>query len=300
MRKIILDLDTGIDDAMALAMAIDNKDKFDLIGITATFGNTNTETSAENSLRILNHFGISDIPVFEGCRGLTEEEVYQPSDFVKRIHGINGLGNVDFPKGTGSIEKTHAVEFLHDAIIKYNEELVIVPTGTLSNIAALYRKYPELLEYRPKYVAMGGAVSSKGNVTPTSEANMHKDPESAAFILSLGLDFTLIPLDVTQRLRLSISDIAKWEDEKFKAMVTLYINWHGTGESYLHDPSCIAYLLDEAAFTTLPLRLKADSEGRTFADPDADTFVNVALCVDKERAEKTIKDSLNRILGFKA
>ncbi len=299
MQKIILDLDTGIDDSMALAMVLANKDKFDLIGITATFGNTTTETSAQNSLKILNHFGFYDIPVFIGCRGLKEGEEYQPSTFVQRIHGVNGLGDVDYPKGKREVETVSAIKFLHDMIIKHNEELIIVTTGTLTNIANLYKKYPGLLEYKPRYVAMGGAVSAKGNVTPTAEANMHKDPESAAFVFSLGLDFTLIPLDVTQRLRLSLTDIAKWKDKKFCSMLEFYINWHETGESYLHDPSCIAYLLEEAAFTTLPLRLKADSEGRTFADPDINTFTNVALCVDKERAEKIIKDSLNRILSFK-
>ena len=196
MINIILDLDTGIDDTLALLYVIARSDEFNLLGVTSTFGNVENETSARNSLTILDLFGRTDVPVFLGESAPEGKTSYQVMPYIHRIHGRNGLGDVDFPSSQRKPEEEGAVSFLSRMIASHPNDLTIVATGPLRNLAEVYRKYPETVKIPHKVISMGGALTVEGNVTPFAEANYYKDPKSASFVFSLPIDLIQIPLDL--------------------------------------------------------------------------------------------------------
>ena len=298
MKKIILDMDTGIDDAMAIALAISNPN-FDILGFTTTFGNVSTKKSVENTLTILSLLNRDDIPVFMGEEELNGN-IYTPSEYVKGIHGANGLGNVSFPKSSKSVQGESAVSFISRMIKKYQKELTIVTTGTLTNLASVYKNDPSLVPLTGKVVVMGGALATRGNVSELAEANIYKNIEGAKFVYSLSLDITQIGLDVTEQLKLSKSDINEWRKsergELFATMVSFYIDYHKTGECFLHDPAAVAYLFDHSLFQDEYFPLCISDEGRTYMDIDRGKRVNVPLHVDKTKAEEVIKKGLSSAL----
>ena len=206
MTNIILDLDTGIDDTLALLYVIARSDEFNLLGVTSTFGNVETKTSALNSLTILDLFGRTDVPVFIGESAPEGKTSYQVMPYIHRIHGRNGLGDVDFPRSERKPEDESASSFIMRMIASHPDDLTIVATGPLRNLAEVYRKYPETMKIPHKVISMGGALTVEGNVTPFAEANYYKDPKSASFVFSLPIDLIQIPLDVTERSHLHLSD----------------------------------------------------------------------------------------------
>ncbi|MCR5732796.1 MAG: nucleoside hydrolase, partial [Sphaerochaetaceae bacterium] len=187
MKKLIMDVDTGIDDALAIAYAITLED-YELIGITAAFGNVDQISSQKNALTILDNLKRSDVKVYPGLMGIEGEGDYVSESL--HVHGANGLGGVNFTPSKREAEKTSAIEFLASSIERYGSELVIYTSGPLANIAELYRQRPDLVKKTGKIVSMGGALFVSGNCSPIAEANIYHDAKDANFLLSLGLDIT--------------------------------------------------------------------------------------------------------------
>jgi len=194
-RKLILDLDTGIDDALAIAYALGSPEA-ELIGITATYGNVLMEDSVRNSLAVLDILGASSVPVHPGLPHSSTTEDFSVQEISAFIHGRNGVGEVDIAPSPRSAEATGAVDFIIEASHRYGDELVYVPTGPLTNLAAALEKDPGLAG-RLRVVLMGGALSVSGNVSPWAEANISQDPDAADAVLRSGIDATMIGLDVT-------------------------------------------------------------------------------------------------------
>ncbi|MGN0905882.1 MAG: nucleoside hydrolase [Bullifex sp.] len=301
MTNIILDLDTGIDDTLALLYVIANSDKFNLLGVTSTFGNVETETSARNSLTILDLFGRTDVPVFKGEKAPEGKKDYQVMPYIHRIHGKNGLGDVDFPISERKPEDEPAVSFISRMIVSHPGDLTVVATGPLRNMAEVYRKFPETAEIPHKVISMGGALTVEGNVTQLAEANYYKDPKSASYVFSLPIDLTQIPLDVTERSHLNLSDIEGWKSEKgqlIRKMTEFYIAFHGKPYSYLHDPSAVCAALHPEYFKYLTLPMKITDEGRSVGDwMSGKPEKKVAVDVDTQSVEGELKESWKGILG---
>ena len=173
--KLILDLDTGIDDAMALAYAVGSPD-LELIGVTGTYGNVYTEVGVQNVLNLLEMMGKPEIPVFLGEKKALTQDVFVRHEVSARIHGENGVGQVELPVAAEHASKMDAVDFIIESVKKYGKELVIVATGPQTNLAAALNKAPEIKEMMGKIVIMGGALTVPGNVSPYAEANISKDP----------------------------------------------------------------------------------------------------------------------------
>jgi len=146
-RKLILDLDTGIDDALAIAYALGSPEA-ELIGITATYGNVLMERSVRNSLAVLDILGASSVPVHPGLPHSSTAEDFSVQEISAFIHGRNGVGEVDIAPSPRSAEATGAVDFIIEASHRYGDELVYVPTGPLTNLAAALEKDPGLAERR--------------------------------------------------------------------------------------------------------------------------------------------------------
>ena len=189
MKKLILDLDMGVDDAMALAYALASPE-VELIGITTVFGNVPCAQSVENCLAMLELLGHPEVPVVAGAdRALSATATYTT---MVDVHGTNGLGGVALPEptreavGKSDAEGGAAVDFLLDAARTWGSDLIYVPTGPLTNLALAARRDAEALRAIGGIVFMGGALTIPGNVTPGAEANIANDPEAADAVLRSG------------------------------------------------------------------------------------------------------------------
>ena len=301
MTNIILDLDTGIDDTLALLYVIARRDEFNLLGVTSTFGNVETKTSALNSLTILDLFGRTDVPVFIGESAPEGKTSYQVMPYIYRIHGRNGLGDVDFPRSERKPEDESASSFIMRMIASHPDDLTIVATGPLRNLAEVYRQYPETVKIPHKVISMGGALTVEGNVTPFAEANYYKDPKSASFVFSLPIDLIQIPLDVTERSHLYLSDTEEWKSERgmlIRKMTEFYIGFHKKDFSYLHDPSAVCAALHPEYFSYLSLPMKITDDGRSVGDyMAAIPEKKVAVDVRTECVEEELKRNWKKLLG---
>lgn len=308
MLKLILDLDTGIDDAMALAYAVGSPD-LELLGVTGTFGNVYTEDGVQNALNLLQLLGREDIPVYCGARHSLTEEGFTRHEVSAQIHGQNGVGGVDLPLAKRKAEEKDAVDFIIDSVRKYRNELIIVATGPLTNLAAALRKAPLIKDIMGKIVIMGGALTVPGNVSPYAEANIAKDPIAAKILFESGLDVTMVGLDVTERSQLTLDDTEKWRRIQtvsgriYAEMADYYIAQHfhsGGKASYLHDPSAVICAVHPEWFVKHPMYLtvvtEGEAKGRTIGD---DTKLrlphpNVKVCIQVDSS--MVQDHFMEIL----
>ena len=300
-RKLILDLDTGIDDTLALAYTLASPE-VELIGITATYGNVRLETGMRNDLAILDLFGHPEVPVFPGLSHAPSKDGFAVSKTTEFIHGRNGIGEVTIPDSARHAETTPAVDFIIDAVHRYGRDLTYVPTGPLTNIAAAIAKDPSIADEIGHITLMGGALTQPGNVTPCAEANIDQDPESANALFHTRAPITMIGLDVTHRTLLTHAETARWRElgtprGTFLAdMTDYYINAYAVnapqlGGCGLHDPLAAATAIDPTLVTTIDINLQVDLEGafrgRTIGDPkrinEPAGTTKVAVDVDRER-----------------
>lgn len=163
MKKLILDLDTGVDDALAISYALGSPE-VELIGITGTYGNVLMEQGVRNALAITELLGHPEVPVYKGLPHASTKDSFEVLPISAFIHGENGIGDAVIPDPKRDAETEPAVDFIIDAVKTYGDDLVYVPTGPQTNIAAAFRKAPEIAEQLGKIVLMGGALTVPGNV----------------------------------------------------------------------------------------------------------------------------------------
>lgn len=242
-KKLILDLDTGIDDALAIAYALGSADEIDLIGITATYGNVAVPLAARNALAVVHLFGRDDVPVYPGVdhpiapatlpkmRGTTPDERTQayarwqnggadgwqtdaswaPTPGSVAVHHPNGIGGAIIPDSPRAPEASgSAVDFIIAAAREYGPDLTIVPTGAMTTMATVFRNAPDLKDSGVNVTLMGGALTLPGNVSPAAEANISQDPESADYLFKCGARTTMIGLDVTHQTALTREKAHEW------------------------------------------------------------------------------------------
>lgn len=307
--KAILDLDTGIDDALALAYAIAHPD-LDLIGVTCTYGNVTVPLAVRNTLALLELLGQDDIPVFAG----PSPDGFRPSEISSFIHGHNGVGEVLLPPATTQAQSQPAADFLIEALHEHGDDLVIIPTGPSTTIAAAMQQDPSFAT-AAHLVMMGGALTVPGNVTPWSEANISQDPEATDYLFRHTSDTTMVGLDVTLRTLLTTAESARWRatgthvGRIFADMVDYYIRAYATtsphlGGCGLHDPLAAAVAADATLVDVLSINLKTDTtgptRGRTIADEkrlDAPPTARVAVGVDSERFVREFVERLETLFS---
>ena len=267
MVNTVLDLDTGIDDAIALSIAAKDKG-INLLGVTCTYGNVTVEESAYNTLSLLSLLHREDVPVYIGRnRSLLSSSPYTPHEAGRKIHGSCGSGDIKLKESPRKPESISAKAFL-TSLMKEREDITIVTTGPMTNMASVLIDEPSLSKWKGKIVFMGGALTVRGNVNHFAEANIYKDPESAKTVLESGLDITMIGLDVTERTRLYRKDAEKWRGRQSRIGLTLGYMLHyyldntlGMDETYVHDPSAVISVLHPEYFTFLPFPLTVETEG---------------------------------------
>jgi purine nucleosidase len=298
-KKVIMDVDTGIDDALALSYAV-RSPELEVIGVTTCFGNTSLEDATINTLKVLELLE-SDIPVVPGAskplfRGHLKGK-------ATMVHGEDGLGNNQIPSPTRMPLDTNASEFIVSKVHELPNQVTIITVGSMTNLALAIMKDPEITKLVEQVVIMGGAVQFPGNVTPMAEANIYADPEAAEFVFRSGIPIRLVGLDVTMKTLLARKHLTSWRDKntklsRFLADVTdFYIQayqrfYPDIDGCALHDPLAVATVIDPTFVKMVPMHVQVDVEGdlsigRTIADlrgkPAYPPNMDVCLEVDVDR-----------------
>ncbi len=196
-RKLIILTDPGQDQAAAILMILGQPQAFDVLGLVATAGNISLDHTIANCLKLMELAGRSDIPVFAGC----PHPILRPLVMAEHVHGPTGLDGPDLPPPSIRPQEKHGVDFIIDTVRAHPGDITICSLSPVTNLAMALRKAPDIAGKIHEVVAMLGAYFEVGNITPTAEFNCFVDPEAADIVLKAGIRTTLLPLDVTHRMR---------------------------------------------------------------------------------------------------
>lgn len=194
--EVLLDVDTGVDDALAIMFAVRHPD-LNVRGISCVTGNTDLDQVVSNTLTVLDHTAAGDIPVARG----SDRPLVEGPRHAHSVHGDDGLGDLGLPASSRQTSPVAAVEMLRDAIRSSPEPVTLVALAPLTNVALLLRAYPEVAGGLERIVMMGGSASF-GNASPVAEFNVWHDPEAAAIVLGSGVPVLMYGLDVFYRVTL--------------------------------------------------------------------------------------------------
>ena len=200
---VIIDCDTGVDDALALLFAVRHPG-IDLRAVTCVAGNTDVDGVVRNTLTVLEQAGAGDIPVARGAA----RPLIEPVRTAQHVHGLDGMGDLGLPAPTRVAVDVDAVTLLRREILASPRPVTLIPTAPLTNIALLLRTHPEVVRNIERIVFMGGAVAT-GNATPVAEFNVWHDPEAAAVLLTAGVPITMYGLDVFERVVVPAADVQR-------------------------------------------------------------------------------------------
>ena len=276
MRKnIILDCDPGHDDAIAILLA-GLKDKFNLLGISVVAGNQTIEKTARNALNVATYLGI-DVPVAIGC----EFPMVRERVICAAIHGESGLDGFEFPKYKKEFDKRHGAQLIIDSIMN-NDDVTVVATGPLTNVAMAMRLEPKIIHRIKEVVLMGGSVDN-GNTSPAAEFNIMCDPEAAHIVFTSGVIVKMIGLNVTRKVLVTEEVISRMEkihnkasDLFVKLMKVFNANQSktfGVKAGPLHDPATVASLIDELLIKYQQMNVVIDiSHGPSYGRTNCDVF----------------------------
>lgn len=251
---IVLDCDTGTDDAVAIMLAALHRE-IDLVAVTTVNGNVPVQYCTDNSLRVLDHIGRSDIPVYEGCAEPIVRRDFPVAREQRRDSELHGL-HLDLPPARTGKQDRHAAEFLASRFAAAGGGLTLVATGPLTNVALAIKLDPAFARNVRRLVIMGGG-HEVGNVTPSAEFNVWADPEAARSVLQSEIaEIVLVPLDATHQALVGLGDCQALRDLKTPAgdatalLVERRIHAYDrtqpmarAGAAPVHDALCIAYLI---------------------------------------------------------
>ena len=265
--KLILDLDTGIDDALALTYTLAKGQ--DIIGIATVFGNVKTEQACINTLGLLNLFK-KDIPVYMGeTKPLNSKIDFIPNELMYKIHGNNGLANVSLPIDDKKCEGLSACDFIIDSANKYKDDLCLICTSPLTNLAKAYLKNKEAIKKIGKIILMSSALTVEGNCNKYSEANVYKDIEASKIIYESGLNLIVVGLDVTMKTIIKEDDFKIWQHNNKQSKIIYKIlkyychNELDNNYAALHDPLAVGIALNHnLILNSIDINLTVEENGR--------------------------------------
>jgi purine nucleosidase len=295
LEKVILDMDPGIDDALALLLAISSPE-FALQGVTTVAGNTTVEKTGLNARRVLEYVERGEVPVYYG----SSSPMARPLATAEHVHGSDGLGEAGIPMPRQP-PTPGGIHFIAETVAKNPHDITIIATGPLTNVALAFILYPRTPRLVKRLVIMGGAYHltpyGRGNVTPLSEFNIYTDPEAANIVFNSSVPITCVGLDISTDPSVKInrkryeeirglrgkkaelaSRIMKYQLEKF-------------GEVEVHDALAVAAALRPEIFRAVEMRVQVltnndASRGATVAVKAGEGErgnANICIGVDAEK-----------------
>lgn len=295
---IWMDVDTGVDDAVALLCAI-NEDSVILEGVSAVAGNQTIDKTFKNTRDVLSLGGKDDIKVFKG----KDKPLFIELHTAEYFHGKNGLGDAIIDESKAPIEKEDAIDALYKKAKELKGELNIVAVGPLTNIASLLCRYPDVKDYIKTLSIMGGSISN-GNITPYAEFNIYVDPHAAKIVFESGLDIVMCGLDVTQLAVLYPKDCDEIGGfgtkcaKLFRESIVIPMRNRETKDKkegvLMHDSCALYYLIhpDWFKYEKKHIDVVIDGEkiGQTIVDPNKESNAKVVLNVNAEVFINRIKE----------
>ncbi len=312
---IIIDTDPGIDDAMAILLAL-RAPELDVRALTTVHGNASVEQCTLNARKILNVANRCDVTVVSGAaQPLVRERLAGWAG-----HGPDALGGVEvevcaehMTDGTAVQLLSHraGVLYLIETLLAADEPLTLVPIAPLTNIALALAAAPEIKPHVKEMIIMGGAVFREGNRTPAAEFNVLADPEAAKIVFHSGVPITLVGLDVTQvtlmteghvqQLEAANSRVASFVAQLARYVMPFSLKRYGDACVHLHDPLAIGVALDRSLVRTQKLFVDVETQngltlGKTIADPHGSwgNAPNVEVCVEVD-AERFVWMMIQRL-----
>jgi inosine-uridine nucleoside N-ribohydrolase len=260
---VILDVDPGHDDAVAIMLACGSPD-LDLLAVTTVAGNVPLEKTTPNALRVLSLIGRPDVPVAAGA----SSPLRRPLHTAENIHGESGLEGPEIPEPSFDTDERGATALIAETLREAPEPVILIPIGPLTNVATFLRQHPALKDRVARISLMGGSIGL-GNTTPAAEFNVYVDPEAAREVLDSGLPITMSGLDVTHQARTGpaerenlrslgqVGDVVAGLLEFFAAT---YESIYGFDAPPLHDPVAVAAVLEPTVLKTRPMRVDVECE----------------------------------------
>ena len=309
---LIIDSDPGLDDALAIGLAV-ARPELDLLAVTTVGGNVDVRHCTANALRLLNVFGAANVPVAEGSAGA----LFGSTVRAPEIHGEGGIGKTVLPPSPAKALAEGAVDLIARILREHPEPVVLAPVGPLTNIALLLRLHPELAERIAHVCLMGGSIGD-GNTTVSAEFNILADPEAAAIVFESGLPITMMGLDVTHqavfltqaadRLRALGTKSGAVAAELTDYALQREGQWYGTPRMSVHDAVAIAHLAvaDLVSVAEYDVQVETGSgpaRGRTVCDGlpvriarKGRAFnAQVGIRIDRDRFEDVLVDAFGRL-----
>lgn len=269
-KKIIIDTDPGIDDAMAIFIAL-RSPEVEVIGLTTIYGNVYTTLATRNALHLLEVAGRTDIPVAEGSHvTIAKGTKLRIADFV---HGADGLGNQNFPPPKGKPIDQLAAAFLVEQANLHPGKVTVVALGPLTNIALAIELDPAFAKNIGQIILLGGAFAVNGNVNPAAEANIFGDPDAADIVFTSGADILAVGINVTHQVVLTDADRDKLAESNGKfglylsKILEVYFSYHHDAYNirgvYLHDPTTVLAAVNPSLMTYVEGVVRVQTTGIT-------------------------------------
>jgi inosine-uridine nucleoside N-ribohydrolase len=277
-RHVIIDTDPGVDDALALILALQSPDLC-IDAITTVSGNVHVDLATHNALTVLGLFPPQRRPpVAKGAAQPLNRALLTTA----HVHGDDGLGGISrlrtaagqlrYAPASASLTSGDAVTCLLDCIRRAPGELTLIALGPLTNVAQALQRDAKLVRQLAGVVIMGGAVTVPGNITPVAEFNIYVDPEAAQIVFASGLPTTLIGLDVTERVRLRAetlgqhlgpggSALSQFVAECTAQTMQFSAREEGQAGMAMHDPLAVGALIDPSLVRTVPLSIQVETQG---------------------------------------
>jgi purine nucleosidase len=262
-RRVVLDTDPGIDDSLAILLAVASPE-VELAAVGVTLGNCSRDDGVRNARSVLALAGRTDIPV---CPGVPRPLI-RPPFTAPETHGDAGLGYARLPDPPQPPSNEHAVDMIVREIMARPGEVTLVAVAPLTNVALAVRKEPRIAQHVREVIIMGGALRVDGNTTSLSEFNFHVDPHAAHIVLTSGLPITLLPWDITRDIQLTQADVdrllktkspvARFIDEATRFYIEFHLACFGYAGCSINDPAALALSFMPELARTEPMHVDVE------------------------------------------
>jgi purine nucleosidase len=289
-KKILLDCDPGLDDALALLLAHGDPN-LELVGVTTVAGNVPLERTTANALALREYLGFATVPVAAGAAKPLVGDVRQAS----HVHGETGLGSVGLPVATLQASELHAVDLIIETLRAAPGSVHLVATGPLTNIALAVEKEPAIARWAASFTIMGGSFT-RGNATPAAEFNIYADPEAARVVFDGDWQVVMVGLDLTHQALANgpvverLARLGTLAHELILPLATYYAsrNSQDPEGQAVHDVCAVAHVSRPDLFASRPARVQVETRGEftsgmtvvDFDAPNPNALVPVTLDVN--------------------